>query len=231
LPDLVQALARDNGLLRWTQSLLRVSRQGIHDLFARQDRDELPESMVEFVMTVPVAQSQADATSALSQVSKLIGRLRDKYSLPGWSIAAGPAFAAALAVGAAWLLTPESATQMTPALQAALEQTVTGKSASLPSFKVGSTYWSDTENGWCRMFDVTRRTDRTYAIACRSGEGQWRVVLQTPPGRVGAGVGVLAADPRQALDRYIAGSTGGPTLETPQVREAIKSGWERLAGR
>jgi hypothetical protein len=234
LPSLIQEMARNNALLQWAQSLLRNNRHQIESVYAKKREEVVPQWMHDLVMTAPMGAPAPEAAHATSNVvsygKALLDRLRRRYRMPGWSIAAGPAFASALAISATWLLLPapsQSATLMTAALQDALERTVDGHNPALPGFAAQVTYWSNDQT-WCRQFDMATRVERTYAVACRSNEGQWRVVLQTPPRPSAAGV---AADPRGPLNGYITANQSGPVLAPSQLQEAIRSGWEPPAGR
>ena len=221
LPALVDELARNPSMVRALQVYMTVGRGRLAKTYEAKRAEPVPQWLIDTVMHAPVEQSVDRSSKVISYGSALLERMRRRYRMPGWSLAAGPAFAAVLAAVSAWMLVPNSShgeTLMTAQLQGALERTATSQAGFRPLL----TYWSNDQN-WCRQFEMRTDVERTFAIACRADDGNWRVVMQTPPGSLGA---ILpAGSPREHLDRYVAASVSGQPLERPQVEEAIKSGW------
>jgi anti-sigma factor RsiW len=227
LPEVIHELDRNPPLLRWTQSMQNISRRRIAGAYARTLEEKVPQSLVDLVMHAPMGETRREPASLQSYGAALVDRLRQKYRVPGWSVAAGPAFASALAIAATWLLMPASnasPTLMTAQLEDALERTVSGSNTTLAGFTPEVTYWSNDQSGWCRQFEMKTSAERAFAIACRSDGGHWRVVVQTPPRPIDATTTVV--DPRLPLSGYIAASQNGPALAPAQIENAIKSGWE-----
>jgi hypothetical protein len=221
LPALVDELARNPSMVRALQVYMAVGRQRLAKAYEAKRAEPVPQWLIDTVMHAPVERAAGQSSKVVSYGSALLERMRRRYRMPGWSLAAGPAFAAVLAAVSAWLMVPNSShgdTLMTAQLQSALERTATSQAGFRPLL----TYWSSDQN-WCRQFEVRSDVERTFAIACRADDGNWRVIMQTPPGSLGA---ILpAGSPREHLDRYAAASVSGQPLELPQVEEAIKSGW------
>lgn len=221
LPALVDELARNPSMVRALQVYMAVGRQRLAKTYEAKRSEPVPQWLIDTVMHAPVEQPAGQSSKVVSYGSALLERMRRRYRMPGWSLAAGPAFAAVLAGAFAWLLLPASThgeTLMTAQLQSALERTATSQAAFRPLL----TYWSNDQN-WCRQFETRSDVERTFAIACRADDGNWRVIMQTPPGALGA---ILpAGSPREHLDRYVATSVSGQPLELSQVEEVIESGW------
>ena len=221
LPAVVDELARNPSMVRALQVYMAVGRQRLAKTYDAKRAEAVPQWLIDTVMHAPIERPAGQSSTVISYGSALLERMRRRYRMPGWSLAAGPAFAAVLAGVSAWLLLPASTngeTLMTAQLQSALERTATSQAGFRPLL----TYWSSDQN-WCRQFEVRSDVERTFAIACRADDGNWRVIMQTPPGSLGA---ILpAGSPREHLDRYAATSVSGQPLELSQVEEAIKSGW------
>jgi hypothetical protein len=221
LPALVDELARNPSMVRALQVYMAVGRQRLAKAYEAKRLEPVPQWLIDTVMHAPVEQAAGQSFKVVSYGSALLERMRRRYRMPGWSLAAGPAFAAILAAVSAWLMVPNSShgeTLMTAQLQSALELTATSEAGFRPLL----TYWSN-DQSWCRQFETRSDVERTFAVACRADDGNWRVIMQTPPGSLGA---ILpAGSPREHLDRYVATSVSGQPLGLPQVEEAIKSGW------
>lgn len=221
LPAVVDELARNPSMVRALQIYMNIGRGRLAKTYEAKRAEPVPQWLIDTIMQAPVEQSADRSSKVISHGSALLERMRRRYRMPGWSLAAGPAFAAVLAGVSAWLLLPVSTngeTLMTAQLQSALERTATSQAGFRPLL----TYWSNDQT-WCRQFEVRSDVERTFAVACRADDGNWRVVMQTPPGSLGA---ILpAGSPREHLDRYVATSVSGHPLELPQVEEAIRSGW------
>lgn len=221
LPAVVDELARNPSMVRALQVYMAVGRQRLAKTYDAKRSEPVPQWLIDTVMHAPVQQPAGQSSKVVSYGNALLERMRRRYRMPGWSLAAGPAFAAVLAAVSAWQMVPNSShgeMLMTAQLQSALERTATSQAG----FKPLLTYWSNDQN-WCRQFEMRSDVERTFAIACRADEGNWRVIMQTPPGSLGA---ILpAGSPREHLDRYVATTVSGQPLELRQVEDAIKSGW------
>ncbi len=227
LPALAHTLVRDSALMRATQVCMDLRRGRLARIYARRVDEPVPQHLIDTVMTAPMGRP---ARRSAPLFGALIEWVRGNHPIPGWSLAAGPAFAALVAISASWLLVPAagSATVMTPQIQAALERGVSNGGTALPGLRFLQTYWSS-DDGWCREFNVASDAQQTSAVACRWGEGMWRIVLQTPT--VGPGAIGTAGTPRDHLDRYVQSRMSAPPLQPDQVEKVIKSEWAPPAER
>jgi hypothetical protein len=235
LPDLVHKLERNGALMRAAQSFLDLRRSRLARLYARKADEPLPQSIVETIMTAPIGMPTKGAAGVFAFGGALFERVRQKYRMPGWSLAAGPAFAAAIAVAASWVLVPARGLEptLTPQIEAALERAVGDNDPSVPGFKILLTYWSNKQS-WCRQVDMASGGQQTSALACRQNNGRWQIVLQTPLMQtlpVMPGTSRPAGSHREVLDDYVRSQMNGPPLEREEVQNAINSGWERPAGK
>jgi hypothetical protein len=222
VPALVQELARNPSLVRALQVYIAVGRRRIAKPYDAKREESVPQWLMDTVMRAPIERAADRSASVVSFGSKLLERMRRRYQSPGWAIA-GPAFAAVLAL-LAWQQLTQSAPGgllMTPKLQNALEHTARGEDPSLRGFMPLLTYWSH-DQAWCRQFEMRSSVERTFAVACRANDGNWGVVMQTPPGPLGTRP---AGSPREHLDLYVATRMNGQPLETPQVVNVMKSNW------
>jgi hypothetical protein len=233
LPDLVRELARDTALMRSAQSFLDLRRSRIARVYARRGDEPLPLSLVETIMTAPMGGAGRGPAEVVSRGAALFGRLRKKYRIPGWSLAATPAFAAAVAIAAAWLLSPARGLETTfgPQVQAALERVAGERDPSVPGLKIGLTYLSD-KGAWCRSYETVAGSEQTSAVACRQDNGRWQVVLQMPPVQVVEPTEVgprPAGSPGGIVNDYVSSHMGAPPLGIPEQQDIISSGWQRPA--
>ncbi len=226
LPDLVHKLERNSALMRAAQSFLDLRRSRLARLYARKGDEPVPQSIVQTIMTAPMGRSTKGAAGVFAYGGALFDRVRQKYPMPGWTLAAGPAFAAAVAVALSWALVPARGFEatLTPQVQAALERSVGTDDAAVSGLTILQTYWS-TNGSWCREVQVASSTQKTAALACRWGEGRWGVVLLTPPVPAGS----TASPAREYLDNYVISHMNGPALAPAEIQSAIASRWQRPA--
>ena len=229
LPGLVGELARNTALLRLAQRFMAVRRNRIAKLYARKLEEPVPQWLIDKVMTAPVATPAREPNNVFSYgsyASGLLDRLRRKYRMPAWTFAAGPALAAALALSVSWLLVPASgpaAPLLTAELQFDLENAASAKDRRTQGFRPLVTYWSN-DQAWCRQFSVESPVEQTFAVACRADNGNWRIVLQTPP--VLTGGMRPAGSTRAHLDKYVASNQSGAPLDATQLEATMKAGWQ-----
>jgi hypothetical protein len=219
VPMLVQELAHNPSLVRALQIYIAMGRRRLGRPYDAKRDQPVPQWLVDTVMRTPIQRQPLGFSPVAGAVLR---RLKNKYKLTGWSLAAGPAFAAGVAGFLVWMLVPapsQGGQLMTAQLQSALERTVSGRSSALPGFRPLLTYWSN-DQAWCREFEVQSVSERTFAVACRENTGSWRIVMQTPPMALGT---APAGSPREQLDRYV-GSSGKP-VDSSQVAEVIRSEW------
>jgi hypothetical protein len=221
LPALAHQLVRNSALMRAAQTFIDLRRGSLARTYAKRLEEPVPQHIMDLLETGTVG-----ARRSAPGVGTFIEAVRRKYRMPGWSLAAGPAFAALLAISASWLLAPAAGSEpgLSPQVQAALERSVSSGDSTLPGLTFLQTYWSN-DQSWCRQFNVVSGAQQTSAVACRWAEGKWRIVLQTPPVPAGSAAMVPAGTPRAHLDRYVHSHVSGVPLEPDQVKNAIDSGW------
>lgn len=228
VPALVQELARNPSLVRALQVYIAVGRRRIAKPYAAKRDEPVPQWLIDTVMRSPMERAADRSASVVSFGSKLLERMRSRYHTPGWAVA-GPALAAVLALFVWQQATGEApgGLLMTAKLQNALEHTASGEDPSLAGFRPLLTYWSHDQT-WCRQFEMRSSEERTFGVACRADDGNWQLVMQTPPGPVGM---LPAGSPRQHLDGYVATKMSGQALENPQVVDVMKSNWSPPVGK
>ena len=229
LPELVHKLARDSALMRAAQSFLDLRRNRLARVYARTRDEPVPQSLIDTLMTAPTGSSARGPAGVFAYGGAMFERLRQKYRMPGWSLAAGPAFAATVAIAVYSLLAPAGGLEPAPSpqVEAALERVAGDKDPSVPGLKIGVTYLSD-QGAWCRQYDTVSGSQQTSALACRHPNGGWKVVVQMPPSEVA----VRPAGPLAGfLGDYVRAHTGAAPLTSSEQQSVVASGWQRPAGR
>ena len=223
VPALVQELARNPSLVRALQSYLAVGRNRIAKAYTAKSEEPVPAWLVETVMQAPLGNPASPSFKVVSFGRTFLDRLKDKYRMPGWSLAAGPALAAVLAALSAWLLVPnasQSETLLTSQLQHAIETTGGGQEAPLLTFRPMLTFLSK-DHTYCRQFEVRAGKQRSYAVACREPAGGWHVAMESPPFPVGT---APASSGREQHDRFVEGHMLRP-LDKEEAERAQGGGW------
>lgn len=224
VPALVQELARNPSLVRALQVYVAVGRRRIAKPYEAKREEPVPQWLIDTVMRAPIEDvSSRRRTSKLGALgSGLVQRLKDRYALPGWTLA-GPAVASLLAAVSAWLLLPNSShgeTLLAAQLQRTIETAGSKQEAPLLTFRPVMTFLSK-DQGYCRQYDVRSATERTAGVACRTQTGAWQIVMQLPPYPTFA----PADSGREALNAYVEAQRVGPPLEPDKVEQLIRSEW------
>lgn len=230
LPDLVHELARDPRLLAQAQTFLALSRARVSEPYKDCACEPVPAWLADTVMHADVPTAFGQPAKPLAYVRELLGRIGETYRAPRWSLAAGPALAAAVVALAAWLLLPtssQSETMVTAQLQNALEKAPGGQDMQMIAFRPTLTFWSKDQT-WCRQFEVRySRTGQAVAgVACRNNTGGWDVLKAAPPTPMGSPV--PAGSAREEVDRFVTETMVGAPLERAQVNAKIGQGWPPL---
>lgn len=221
VPALIQELARNPSLMRALQVYMSVGRRRIGKVYDAKREDPVPQWLVDTVMHAPIEQATSRSANLISFGSAVLRRLKDKYTMPGWSLAA--AGTAALAVVSAWLLVPNVShgdTLLAAQLQRTIE-TTGSREAPLLTFRPVMTYLSKDQE-YCRQYDVRSATERSAAVACRNQAGTWQIVMQLPPYPNFA----PADSGREALDGYVESKRSGAPLGSEQVDQLVASHWQ-----
>jgi hypothetical protein len=177
-------------------------------------------------MRAPVAESSPRRPLA-RHARGLIERLRQRYRVPVWSLAAGPALAAALVALGAWLVAPPAGRGGLEAnLGLALERTESGKDAALVALRPVLSFKSK-DAAWCRQYELRYAARQaSHGLACRNDGGRWDVVAATPPAAIGtrpAGSGH-----RKAIDDLVTAMMSDQPLSRSDEAARIGQGWSRL---
>ncbi|MBX9588538.1 MAG: hypothetical protein K2X43_04485 [Hyphomonadaceae bacterium] len=223
VPALIHELARNPSLVRALQVYIAVGRQRVAKVYDTKREEPVPQWLIDTVMHAPVERAAVRSASKRSVGRDMLKRLKERYTLPGWSLAAGPAFAALLIAASAWLLVPPSShgdTLLAAQLQHAIETTASGQDAALLSFRPVLTF-RDKDQAYCRQFEIRSGVERSAALACRQDTGVWQVVMQTPPGPLGT----TPAGAREDLARFVASRMSGDPLDAKQVDQLKDRGW------
>ena len=226
VPELVHELARNPALVAELQTYLATAGRRIAGPFEAKHSEPLPAWLVDRVMQAPVAERSPGRPLA-RHAQGLIERLRRRYRVPAWSLAAGPALAAVLVALGAWLVTPPPAWGGLEAnLGPALERTESGKDAPLVALRPVLSFRSKAA-AWCRQYELRYATRQaSYGLACRSDGGRWEVVAATPPAAIGtrpAGSGQ-----RKGIDERAAAMMTDQPLSRSDEAARISEGWSRL---
>ena len=228
VPDLVHEMARSPALLRAFQVYLSMGRNRIAKAYSAKREQPVPQWLIDTVMTAPMPGPATSSRPTRAIWGSLLGWLKDKYSMPGWSLAASPAVAAILAVALVWLLAP-SATHgeglLTAQLQRAIETTGNGEEAPIVALRPVLTFLSK-DKTYCRQFEVRSGAERTAAVACRSTTGEWQVLKRSAPYPIGT---LPAGSNREEVDRFTAGLMSGQPLAKDQVKSLTVNGWQNGA--
>jgi hypothetical protein len=200
VPDLVRELACNESLVVELQRHLALSRSRIASVYATKGEEPVPRRLSDLLVPGGAA-AVRPAPQRAGFGRGLLQRLQQGYRVPAWSLAAGPALAAAMAALAVLLApvaAPTSGVLAGSDLGAALERTVSGKEAQLATLRPVLSFRSRSA-GWCRQYEV-RNVNRqvSHAVACRGQQGGWNVVASTAP--AGGGYAPAGADQRKAID-------------------------------
>jgi hypothetical protein len=228
VPELVQELAHNPALVTELQTYLATAGRRIAGPFEAKHSEPLPAWLVDKVMRAPVAESSPGRPLA-RHAAGLIERLRQRYRVPAWSLAAGPALAAALVALGAWLVAPpagRSDLEANLGLALALERTESGKDAALVALRPVLSFKSKAA-AWCRQYELRYATRQaSHGLACRSDGGRWDVVAATPPTAIGtrpAGSGQ-----RKAIDEKATAMMSDQPLSRSDEADRISKGWSQL---
>jgi hypothetical protein len=227
VPDLVQELARNPALVADVQAYLTTAGRRLAEPFETKRNEPLPARLVDTVMRGAAARSRHERPIA-DHPRGLLERLKQRYRVPAWSLAAGPALAAVLVAIGVWLAAPPRG-QVGPVeanLGLALERTESGKDAALVALRPVLSFKSKAA-AWCRQYELRYATRQaSHGLACRNEGGRWDVIATTPPAAIAtrpAGSG-----PRQAIDELVTAMISDQPLSGSDESARIGKGWSRL---
>jgi hypothetical protein len=230
VPGLVQELARNAGLIAELQEYLALSRSRMAAVYAAKAEEPVPRWLADAVMSAaaPAPAREQAREPAAGFGRRLLGWLWSDYRVPAWSIAAGPALAAATVVAAVagYLATsaPGRGVLAQADLAAALERTQSGKDAALATLRPVLSFNSKT-GAWCRQFEMRNASRQvSHALACRGAGGQWTVLASTPPA-AGGGFAPAGADARKTVDDLVTSMMQGNPLSQDEEAATIGRRW------
>jgi hypothetical protein len=244
VPALVAELARNAPLVAELQTYLALSRSRVAAVYADKGEEPVPAWLSDAVRR---AELQADAVSARQEraphmswrevVADAVRRLQTGYRVPAWSLAAGPALAAAVAFAFgvavfARSLAPSSAdghalVLAEADLSPALERAESGKDATVATLRPVLSFASKTA-GWCRQAEVRNAARQvSHALACRDEAGKWKVVASTPPS-AGGGFAPAGAGGRKTIDDLATSMMRGTPLSREEEAVTIGRRWRTL---
>jgi hypothetical protein len=224
VPGLVQELARNPSLVRALQSYLAVGRRRIAAPYAAKVQEPVPQWLVDTVMHAPIGAPEERSFNVVSFGRALLERLKGKYRMPGWSLAAGPAVAAILAAVSVLQLVPqpsEGEKLLVAQLQQAIDKTRSGQEAPLLAFRPVVTF-IDKDQAYCRQYEVRGSAERSFGVACRNASGSWDIAMETAPSPTGT---APASSVREELDGFV-GSRMGRVLDKDEA-DAVIGRWPR----
>jgi hypothetical protein len=228
VPDLVRELARDPALVAELQAYLATAERRLAEPFEARRGEPLPARLVEAVMQAPVAGDSRRERPMADRPRGLLDRLKQRYRVPGWSLAAGPALAAAALALGVWLAAPPHG-RVGPVeanLSRALERTESGREAALVALRPVLSFKSKTAQ-WCRQYELRHATKQvSYGLACRNDGGRWDVLAATPPSSIATRP--AAPGPRKAIDELVTAMMGSQPLSSSDEAARIGEGWSRL---
>jgi hypothetical protein len=220
VPGLVQELAHNAALVAELQTYLAVSRSRLASLYAAKGDESVPSRLTDAVMRGGPSRSAAAGVGG-----RLLRWLQSEARVPTWSLAAGPALAAVVAVVAlcAATLTPGRGVVAWADLAPALDRTASGKDAALATLRPVLSFKSKSA-GWCRQFEVRNaRRQVSHALACRGDDGRWTVLASTPA--AGGGYAPAGADRRKSIDDLATSMMEGNPLSQDEEASAIGRRW------
>ena len=224
LPALVAELYRNPLLLRLTQVFMALRRNRLARLYAHKADQRVPQWLIDTIMSAPMRAPARSSSNVFASGGSLIERLRQRYRMPGWSLAAGPALAALLAVWASWLLTPTSghgAALFAAQFQKAIETTKSGDTAQLLTFAPHMTFRSKDQR-FCRRFEVHSEEERSLGVACRAANGDWRIAMDLP-----SASRTIPSSNQKQLEDFIASKRQGDSLKPEEVEQLIGREWKK----
>lgn len=225
-PAVIQEIARSPALMRQVQQYLAVNPRQIGDLFEDVDLGPVPDDVMDTVLHSPMGEVRQSKPGFVEKLAALAARTKERYTVPGWSLAAGPAVAGAAVAIWAYALMPTSsigayadAGMVVPPL----ESTMSDSKAQLV-FKPVLSYRSKS-NELCRQFEVQYDAKHSsHAVACRRATGNWRMVMATKPGPFDPEKSAPAeTEARRAVDRYVDANISGKVLELEDERKALSA--------
>jgi hypothetical protein len=230
VPGLVQELARNAGLIAELQEYLALSRSRMATVYAAKAEEPVPRWLTDAVTgaAAPAGAREGSRDAVAGFGRRLLGWLRSDYRVPAWSLAAGPALAAATVVAtvAGYLATsaPGRSVLAEADLTAALERTQSGRDVALATLRPVLSFNSQT-GAWCRQFEVRNASRQvSHALACRGAGGQWTVVASTAPA-AGGGFAPAGADARKTIDDLVTSTMQGNPLSQDEEAAAIGRRW------
>jgi hypothetical protein len=225
-PAVIQEIARTPELMRQVQKYLAVHPRQFQAIYADAEREPAPEFLIRTVYQTEMARAPRRRSGFAAKLAELAARTKERYTVPGWSLAAGPALAGALVAVSAYALMPTSsigayadASMIVPPL----ESTVSTSSAQV-TFKPVVTYRNRSDE-LCRQFELKYEGNQSsHAVACRKATGAWQMMMATDvspsvPKDKSTVAGVKAREP---VDKYVDATIIGRIIEHEAEAAALE---------
>ena len=107
-PAVIQEIAHTPALMRLVQKYLAVNPWKIRQLYRDLEQEPVPDRLTDAVLYSPMGEVRRSSPGFVEKLAALAARTREKYMVPGWSLAAGPAMAGALVAVSAYTFMPTS---------------------------------------------------------------------------------------------------------------------------
>lgn len=221
-PAVIQEIARTPALMRLVQKYLAVNPWKMRGLYSGIELQPVPDHLVATVLYAPMGTVRRKSPGFVEKLTALAARTRERYTVPGWSLAAGPALAGALVAVSAYAFMPTSsvgayaaARMMVPPL----ESTASGASSQLV-VKPVLTYRNRADE-FCRQFEVEYGgRQSSHAVACRKATGQWQMMVATDWHATDK-ARPATPEVRKPADKYVDETIAGRPLEPAQEAEML----------
>lgn len=247
-------VAADPELQRRLQPFL-LTRHGLRDLFDEALTSQIPDRLVNTVLTAPIGGSARHP--AVRQSEPFFARLRQAFfpELPAFAGAfalaacvtgiAGLGYVAGQVTRTSGAVGPQIATVggeaiAAGALKSALESTLSEQTfeSGLVRVKIQMSF-QDTSGRFCRKYAVAEAGGADVGgFACRAADGQWTIAYHAPvaPTWAIAARGVDGGDTftpstegsKSPLDAAIEGVNAGGVLDVTEEESLIADGWKTL---
>jgi hypothetical protein len=228
-PALVQELARNEALVAELQACLATSRTRLAKPYDAKRLERVPAWLVDTIMRAPAVTPADQPIRHYSHGRWLLGCLKNRYRVPGWSLAAGPAFASLIVAVSAWLVLPASGHSglVEANLGNALEKTESSKDGAVVSLRPVRTF-KNSDGAWCRQFEVRYVSNQSsHGLACRIDVGNWPVEAMTQPGpSIITPSGKGPENPRNVIDERVSSMKSGEFVDRTAESELIKNKWQ-----
>jgi hypothetical protein len=223
-PAVIQEIAATPALMRLVQKYLAVNPWKIRQLYKDFEQEPVPDRLMATVLYSPMGEVRRRSPGFVEKLAALAARTRERYTVPGWSLAAGPALAGALVAVSAYTFMPTASVGAyadAGMIVPPLETTASGSSSQLVVRPI-LTYRNKSDE-FCRQFEVKYgEKQSSHAVACLRAGGNWQMMMATPLVPTVHGYAPVGEADRKSIDDYVGATIVGAHLETPQESNALQ---------